>query len=199
MLQNYEPLMVGLQHRKSETFSKVEHFVNEKPFHCKIINWMDVANLWEEDFSFESVNKEMILKSLMEVTGCTNYDWKTCDISQLEKANMIVAADCVYDETLTTSLFKTIFSICLLSNSNEITIIFGVEKRLNFTLSDMCIASPCYDHFIKLLESLQTEPWNSLGTFIFHQEKDDFEQFLVYERSKYLELWKVNFVRHKEI
>ena len=80
------------------------------------------------------------------------------------------------------------------SEKEEVAVIFTIEKRINFTLTDLDVKAPAYDYFRQKLSLLQKESiidlkWN----VTCKQIPIKFMRYLDYERTNFLELWKVVF------
>ncbi|KAK3612251.1 hypothetical protein CHS0354_039533 [Potamilus streckersoni] len=102
---------------------------------------------------------------------------------------ILMAADVIYDIDATAAFFKTIKH--LMSHPKEKSLYIALEKRLVFTVSDLDIASPGYEHFRECLDILQSHGNFNGPQFHCEQLSTTFPQYLNYNRSKYLELWKV--------
>lgn len=169
---------------------------------CKIMNWFEISDVFD---SMVSPNRNAVIsyfKSKFMVLDSNNdikFGWSKQDISNLIRLNRIIAADCIYEERLTIAFFKTLMTLCLISEEKEIQIFIAVEKRLNFTIEDLDITSPCYNHFIEMLKHLEQynnilKNWKMDGLFKVTQIKS-FEQFVCYDRNDLLELWKITYTQ----
>ena len=171
---------------------------------CRILDWFEISEIFD---SMDFPNRDVLISyfkskstlSLLDSDNAAKFCWSKRDISNLTKTNKIIAADCIYEKPLTIAFFKTLMTLCIISEEKEIQIFIAVEKRLNFTIEDLDITSPCYNHFIKILKHLEKHnniinSWKMDGTFKVTQIKS-FEQVICYERNNSLELWAVTYIR----
>ncbi|CAH1776588.1 unnamed protein product [Owenia fusiformis] len=118
----------------------------------------------------------------------SKFSWSTSDVKHLnEKTTVMLAADVIYDNSLTDALFNTVKR--LMSQPPAKTLYIAVEKRLNFTLTDLEVACPAYTHFIQQVAALTQE--TSGVRYTSEAIPIDFPQYFHYTRTKYLELWKI--------
>lgn len=158
-------------------------------FDCSVLDWFKFSQYYEQSIDGDVPEKQ---KS-------TNNDiWLEEDFrKKLAQINIIVAADCIYDDILTEAFFKTVVCICDLSKEKRITIFISLEKRLNFTLEDMDITSPCYNHFLKQINKLESGGFN-IGnfkncSFVASQLDKNFSKSIFSERNEHLEIWKIQY------
>ncbi|KAI0236223.1 Methyltransferase-like protein 22 [Lamellibrachia satsuma] len=139
-------------------------FRNSGAIHVRELNWMS-----------ESLKNE----------GA--YSWTPTDVEALNSVQVILAADVIYEDTLTDAFFLTVNRLMCQPPSKSLFL--SIEKRLNFSLLDLDVACPAYNHFRKCLNDLQ----ETEGTHSFNMQQIDtaFPQFLQYERTQQLELWKI--------
>ena len=120
-----------------------------------------------------------------------------CDIE------LILAADVIYDDSLTDDIIKTLRTLIVQQygrqNPNEkheackiLTCLFSVEKRFNFTIDNMEVSAHAYDYFIQRLKEL-SENMKTLynGLTISYNTLDETIQWFCYERSKDLVIIKI--------
>ncbi|KAM5329171.1 methyltransferase-like protein 22 isoform 5-T7 [Glossophaga mutica] len=118
------------------------------------------------------------------------FSWSEEDISDLyNHTTIVLAAEVFYDDDLTDALFKTLFRLAH-KLKNACTAILSVEKRLNFTLSHLDVTCEAYDHFHSSLHRLEKHRDGQLR-FTVEPVEPSFPQYLVYERIRQLELWKI--------
>jgi predicted nicotinamide N-methyase len=105
------------------------------------VRWLDWANIDEE-----SVHPAFRGK----------FGWTPGEFDELCKTvNVILAADVVYDDDLTTALMRTCLSV-LLRASKGTYVLLALEKRDCFTVQDMQVRAPAYEYWRSLFQS--TEP-----------------------------------------
>jgi len=112
--------------------------------------------------------------------------WSCQDRSLLKNIDALFASDVIYDEDLTEAFFNTVIRIM---DIRPCHLYLSLEKRLNFTLSDLEVAAPAYDNFLQHLEKLKMLPnkkWH------IRRIEIDFPTYFLYERSKYMELWEIS-------
>lgn len=119
-----------------------------------------------------------------------SFSWSEEDISDLyNHTTIMLAAEVFYDDDLTDALFATLFRLAH-NVKNACTAILSVEKRLNFTLSHLDVTCEAYDHFYSSLHQLEQHRGGQLR-FTVEPVEASFPQYLVYERIRQLELWKI--------
>lgn len=140
------------------------------------------------------------------------FSWRVEDVQQLQCLDVILAADCVYSDELTDALMKT--AVLLMRQGHAASgrspvLLVALEKRICFTLDDLDVRAPAYDHWRKLFTPAETatdkaeavaaaEPMAAgrpappfllvgrrLDTAILPQRVAE------YERTKELELWEL--------
>ncbi|XP_052068102.1 methyltransferase-like protein 22 isoform X2 [Mytilus californianus] len=133
---------------------------------------------FENKYSAEKID-EVKLKMDHEVEN----DIDSCDIA--------ISADVIYDNNITDALFRTVYG--LMVNTSISTWYISTEKRYVFTLQDLDIACPAYQHFRQCLTQLQDMSDHAQFTISCEEE---FPQCFQYNRTKELELWKVTIHRN---
>ncbi|OWF35776.1 methyltransferase-like protein 22 [Mizuhopecten yessoensis] len=121
------------------------------------------------------------------VPGKENFGLSESDIADLLLADVIIAADVIYDDDMTDALLRTIQ--LLMSQGPAKTMYMGLEKRLVFTLADLDIACPAYTHFFEGLFKLQQNGCDG-RQLLYSQVDEDLPMYLNYNRTKELEIWK---------
>ncbi|XP_043791426.1 methyltransferase-like protein 22 [Apis laboriosa] len=101
---------------------------------------------------------------------------------KLDKANVILAADVIYDKTITEGFVQTLNE--LLNSDISKVIYIALEKRYVFTTADMKTTAPMYEEFLGFIEAKH---------FNWHIEyiKIDFPQYFKYNRIKQMVLMKI--------
>lgn len=158
-------------------------------FSCQTVNWFDYDSIEPFDLTLNN-NKQTTSRRKY-----SKYSWDAQTVSILRKTNIILAADCIYDDQLTDALLNTILSLCISSEEENVTILLSVEKRINFTLDDLDISAPAHEYFIKQLKKIH----NKVSRNSRNQRKFEycklpliFKQSINYIRNQYLELWQIN-------
>ncbi|KAK3730372.1 hypothetical protein QZH41_020668, partial [Actinostola sp. cb2023] len=93
-------------------------------------------------------------------------------------------SEVIYEDHLTDALFKQISY--LIQRNVKAVFYLSIEKRINFTLDDLDVACPAYDHFIQTIETLQSDKILQVRRI-----PAVFAQYFDYERVKELELWEM--------
>lgn len=94
----------------------------------------------------------------------------------------------VYDDRLTDCLFELLLKTVARGNQ---TVYIALEKRVNFTLEDLDVASPSHTHFMQWLQKLR-----ELGWKVCVVDLSDVPQYFgSYSRDSYLELWELTIKR----
>ncbi|KAK2164741.1 hypothetical protein LSH36_59g01041 [Paralvinella palmiformis] len=89
----------------------------------------------------------------------------------------------IYDDNLTDSFFNTINKLMCQKPGRKT--ILALEKRLNFTLSNLDVGCPAYDHFKNSLDQLHSYS-NRNGVHFTVSQVTSIQQFFYYDRNKYL-------------
>ncbi|XP_076381080.1 methyltransferase-like protein 22 isoform X2 [Megalopta genalis] len=111
-----------------------------------------------------------------------NSTWPTFYKERLNEATIILAADVIYDESITEGFVRTLKT--LLSSEIPKTIYIALEKRYVFTAANMDTTAPMYEEFLKHIE---TEEQNWRIEYI----KIDFPKYFKYDRLKQMILMKI--------
>ncbi|KAL8579424.1 hypothetical protein ACOMHN_026789 [Nucella lapillus] len=117
------------------------------------------------------------------------------DIETLSTCSVILAAEVIYDLDLTDAFFCMLHNFLVQPPAK--CVYMTVEKRLVFTTADRDVVSPAYDHFRELLQELCAMD-NGPVRFLCSCIDLSFPQYFHYQRTKELELWKIEtvFVYH---
>ena len=117
------------------------------------------------------------------------YSWRKKDEENLSKVSVIFAADCIYDNNLTDAVFKTLIKI--MNMGCRKTAYISMERRYNFTLSDLDVTCKEYDYFHSHLVKLTSSCSDNGVKFNASQVTTDFPQYFDYKRVAQLELWQI--------
>ncbi|CAH3019547.1 unnamed protein product [Porites evermanni] len=118
-------------------------------------------------------------------TGEGDFCWTKEDQEVLKNATVVLAADVIYDDSLTDAFIGTFLR--LMEANKPITLLLTIERRLNFTLEELAVTSPAYNYFLSRIKELETKE-QRLST---RKLDIDFPNYLQYERVKELELWEI--------
>ncbi|XP_076461541.1 methyltransferase-like protein 22 isoform X2 [Babylonia areolata] len=110
------------------------------------------------------------------------------DTEMLGTCTVILAAEVVYDLDLTDSFFRVLYSLLLQPPAKSVYM--TVEKRQVFTIADKDVVSPAYEHFRENLEDLSSVDEGPVR-FLCSSVDLGFPQYFSYQRTKELELWKI--------
>ena len=138
----------------------------------RLLDWLDQLNFRELESATSS--------------------WSRMDINTLSSSEcLFLAADVVYDDELTLSLFATIKKTM---RRNE-RLLLTLEKRYNFSIADLDMVATGYKTFLSQFSSCQTSAGHvdSSNTCLRGRMIPlDFPQvFHDYTRDSYLELWEI--------
>lgn len=127
----------------------------------------------------------------IDFQGSTRYQWKSEDVELWKTCDLILASDVVYDDGLTVGLIERIFELLNSSQSDRVLYI-SLEKRLVFMKESLQVEAPAYDFFWETFHFLNESISQSTGTKIEATsiDIDSIPQFMDYERSSMLELWR---------
>ncbi|XP_017882154.1 methyltransferase-like protein 22 isoform X2 [Ceratina calcarata] len=127
-------------------------------------------------------------KSYIKSKICTNeldflnLDWPTFTKQNLHQATVILAADVIYDETITTGFVQTLAK--LLNSETPKVVYIALEKRFVFTTADMETVAPMFEDFLRRIEREQLN-WD------VEYVKIDFPRYFNYNRVKHMILMKI--------
>ncbi|KPJ07293.1 Methyltransferase-like protein 22 [Papilio machaon] len=114
-------------------------------------------------------------------------EWSRQLIQEIQKVDIVIAADVIYDDDVTAAFISTVQRIM---NTNPPKVLYIVmEKRYVFTLEHMDSVAPCYETFLALLHKVKTENVNA--TWTVEQLPLDFPKYFTYDRVNELVLWKI--------
>ena len=81
------------------------------------------------------------------------FRWMDEDGEVLKSVDIFLAADVIYDPPLTTAFFQALARLMRCSRKDSICYL-SLEKRFNFTLEDLDVRDPAYDHFRSFVDPL---------------------------------------------
>lgn len=117
--------------------------------------------------------------------------WSPALLAAIQRTDVFLAADVIYDNELTDALIATIDRLLgepsPRPEGGGRTIYIALEKRYVFTVADMESLAPCYEYFLAGIERLRLERrWR------FESVPIDFPQYFEYERVKELVLLRLS-------
>ncbi|XP_058508787.1 methyltransferase-like protein 22 isoform X2 [Solea solea] len=191
-------------------FTSIVMATTAKTVYCTDVG-EDLLSMCKRNVSFNRHMTELTggevrvrLLDWLQPSLCTDADvdfsWTEEEVADVyDNTRFIIAADVIYDDELTSGLFRALHGLC--SNCNHTcTIFISIEKRfkvcvsfrtrMNFTLRHMDVCCEAYSYFRRCLSQLQDLD-DGRCSFRVQQLPCDFAQFFIYERIEQLELWKV--------
>lgn len=79
------------------------------------------------------------------------HGWSVSQLCRLQHIQVVLAADCIYDDDLTSALMaaaSVLLTSCECSEEEDAPVMYvALEKRWNFTLKDMDSRAAAYDHW----------------------------------------------------
>ncbi|KAI0492528.1 hypothetical protein KFK09_026801 [Dendrobium nobile] len=164
--------------RLSSSFSEL----NEASIHVRELNWQES---WPP-------HTETIQKS--------KYSWTASEVAEAERATLILAADVIYSDELTESLFNILEK--LMSRGSEKVLYLALEKRYNFSLDDLDVVANGYARFRSFCKDDQEcrMPDDVLLPCFVGEQIDIFKipQYIrEYERGRDLELWRIRYCKKR--
>ncbi|KAL6058897.1 Methyltransferase-like protein 22 [Balamuthia mandrillaris] len=161
---------------------------SSNPVHVKMLDWSKGIQTAEEN------------------GGCKDerFCWSSEEMKEVARVSVFLAADVIYEDSITDSFFHTLRQLMQLTESEEggsqaSTAYIAIEKRINFTLEDLAPTAKAYSHFRtyfiasddeqRIDEQAKTEGRPHFkGTLI---STDCVPQYFDYDRVKELELWNL--------
>ena len=94
-----------------------------------------------------------------------SFAWLAEDRGDLQRLDLLLAADCIYDDSLTEAFMRT--AVLLMRHAQgrrgrSPRLLVGLERRVVFTLTDMAARAPAYDHW-RTLFAVEREPPRAAG------------------------------------
>ncbi|XP_020202802.1 methyltransferase-like protein 22 [Cajanus cajan] len=141
-------------------------------------------------------------KTKIEEAPCTQkYSWTSREIEDAENASLLVAADVIYSDELTDAFFSTLET--LMSRGSTKVLYMALEKRYNFSLSDLDVVANGYSHFRSYLrDEDEIESLQSVSMPNFVGKRMDISQIPQYvgeyDRGPDVEIWQIKYSRSKQ-
>ncbi|TKY48158.1 Methyltransferase protein 22 [Spatholobus suberectus] len=140
-------------------------------------------------------------KAKVEEAPCTQkYSWTFGEIEDAENASILVAADVIYSDELTDTFFSTLER--LMSRGSTKVLYMALEKRYNFSLSDLDVVANGYSHFRSYLrDEDEIESLEPVRMPNFVGKRIDISQIPryvgEYDRGRDVEIWHIKYYRSK--
>ena len=174
-------------------------------FHEKHVFTTDIAEVL-------SLTRSNIKRNLGDLSGLIDVfplNLNQNGVSRFSECDMelILAADLIYDDSLTDDIIKTLQRLILqqytrqhakqtVKTSKILTCLFSIEKRFNFTIRKLDVSAHAYDYFIQRLEDL-SENIKKLhsGLSVLYSIMDtNIHQWFCYKRSIDLVIIKIEVI-----
>ncbi|XP_012249240.1 methyltransferase-like protein 22 [Bombus impatiens] len=147
---------------------------------CTDIDVKGILKLIHRNF----MRNKAYIKSKVDIKGLDflNLKWPTFYKKIIDEPAIILAADVIYDETVTKGFVQTLTE--LLNSNVQKVVYITLEKRYVFTTANMETTAPMYEEFLDLVKVKQ---------FNWHVEyiKIDFPQYFKYNRLEQMVLIKI--------
>nr|AMK47967.1 putative methyltransferase family protein [Lupinus angustifolius] len=131
-----------------------------------------------------------------ESPSTQRYSWTSREIDDAENASFLLAADVIYSDDLTDAFFSTLER--LMSRGSAKVLYMALEKRYNFSLSDLDVVANGYSHFrsyIKDEDEIKSLESGTMANFV--GKPMDFSQIpqyvREYERGHDVEIWQIKY------
>lgn len=133
------------------------------------------------------LNKHLQLRGEIQVHALDfmGRQWSGQLKEQVKQTDFIIAADVIYDDTITEAFVATI-GLLFEHSKPSMQMLVALEKRFVFTLAELDSVAPCFEHFKRMFDK------NLRGKLrIDFIPLEDFQQFFEYDRVKQLVLMKI--------
>ncbi|XP_054783907.1 uncharacterized protein LOC129290872 isoform X2 [Prosopis cineraria] len=132
--------------------------------------------------------------SIEEAPFSQGFSWTSREIEQAENALFLLAADVIYSDDLTDAFFSTLKR--LMSRGSRKVLYMALEKRYNFSLSDLDVVANGYSHFRSYLKDdneMECPGSEPMPYFVGkHIDIAQIPQYVrEYERGHDVELWEI--------
>lgn len=147
---------------------------------CTDINVGGILNLIKRNF----LRNHTYVRSNyhIEEVNFLNTEWSKKLEERLQSADIILAADVIYDDKITNGFVQTLTK--LLHTKKKKMIYIALEKRYVFTVSELDTTAPMYEEFLRCVEKYKMN-WSVDYINI------DFPRYFKYDRVKHLILMKI--------
>ncbi|GLT62179.1 hypothetical protein SLA2020_348360 [Shorea laevis] len=129
------------------------------------------------------------------------YTWTFSEVEEVQGASVIVAADVIYSNDLTDAFFGVLER--LMSLGSEKVLYLALEKRYNFSFSDLDVVANGYSHFCSYLrDEKECEEVKNGSLPCFVGKRIDITQIpkyvREYERGNDVEIWQIRYEKRSQ-
>ncbi|ESW22652.1 hypothetical protein PHAVU_005G170700 [Phaseolus vulgaris] len=129
-----------------------------------------------------------------------SYSWTSGEIEEVENASLLLAADVIYSDELTDAFFSTLER--LMSRGSTKVLYMALEKRYNFSMSDLDVVANGYSHFRSYVrDEDEIESLESVSISNFVGKRIDISQVPQYvgeyDRGRDVEIWQIKYLKSK--
>jgi len=140
-----------------------------------------------------------VVGSRSDLNEGADWDWTEVDIQEAAGSDVIIAADVVYSEELTDAFFR--FLEVFMAKGKSKVLYLALEKRYNFSLTDLAVVATAYRHFrlqfeeVSSFETLRPQEGVSMkGFYGRNLPVGSIRQYICeYDRGNDLELWDIRY------
>ncbi|KAF5466633.1 hypothetical protein F2P56_016541 [Juglans regia] len=134
------------------------------------------------------------------LTVSSRYKWTLSEVEEVQEASLLVAADVIYSDDLTDAFFSVLER--LMSLGSEKVLYLALEKRYNFSLSDLDVVANGYSHFCSYLkDEKECEDFEKRSVPCFVGKRINIAQIpqyvKEYDRGNDVELWQIKYERRR--
>lgn len=120
------------------------------------------------------------------------YSLSEGDLKALQQVDYVLATEVIYDNAITDCFFSCLGELCSRLKSS-VVILIALERRINFTLEDLCPSSPAYRHFRDCMARQYVSHDGSVYTYTHIRLCTEFPEYVLCRqgRIKEMELWEL--------
>jgi len=167
--------------------SLVSAALGAKSVLCTDVNRGQILDTIRNNFK---ANRQVSAKSIVKVEEIDFFkidSWRQKLYREIAECNLILAADVVYDQEITSRFFDAL-GVILEDNRSDARVLIAIECRKRVDEGGK-VTAPNFDHFLSCLRKF--EELNA-GTFSVKNIPRDFHQYFTsYERVTELNLWLI--------
>lgn len=148
---------------------------------------LDIGGLLELIRANVKLNNHLPMKAnvVVDEFDFMNRNWSDELKARIRNTDFIIAADVIYDDTITEAFVATIGQLFEHSKPS-MEMLVALEKRFVFTIADMDSVAPCFEHFLRVFNTALRSRLR-----IDFIPMTEFEQYFEYDRVKQLILMKI--------